>query len=539
MFDKKIFSIGKENFSEVTADIHKSLLTAKVTEKEVLRADLLIEETFMRLSEIGNTKTAKIEILQRFGDVSIKIEADGDEYNPLIEVTDFDEEDEDYFRTLILKANRDKMSFVRKNAKNIVIIQVHDSSSKQLYYTLIGMVAGIIFGLLMKEIFSQEIISAFDSNIVKNFRTMFLNALNMMIAPVIFFSVISGVTSISNAADVGRIGGKLISCYITTTLIASVLSIALACFMFSGDIPQLGTVENSNGGETQSFSAMKMLVGIIPKNLVDPIAQGNMIQILFVAIIFGICINKLGDKVNLIHDFISAMNSFCLRMIMMIVTFIPMIAFLAMSSLMFHVGLESIFLLGKLALGQLLCCMMMICVYALIILVVGKITPVPFLKKIPSFIPIPLSTSSSNASMPFTMKFCTEKLGISPKLSSFSIPIGATVNMDGGCIYLSIASIMLAKMYGMDLTPEVLVTIFMTVVALSVGAPGVPGSAIVCLASVVAELGLPVDATAIILGIDPLCSLFRASLNSVSDIAMTSVLAKTENLMDENIYLKL
>lgn len=173
MFDKKIFSIGKENFSEVTADIHKSLLTAKVTEKEVLRADLLIEETFMRLSEIGNTKTAKIEILQRFGDVSIKIEADGDEYNPLIEVTDFDEEDEDYFRTLILKANRDKMSFVRKNAKNIVIIQVHDSSSKQLYYTLIGMVAGIIFGLLMKEFFSQEIISAFDSNIVKNFGRCF------------------------------------------------------------------------------------------------------------------------------------------------------------------------------------------------------------------------------------------------------------------------------------------------------------------------------------------------------------------------------
>lgn len=309
-------------------------------------------------------------------------------------------------------------------------------------------------------------------------------------------------------ADVGRIGGKLISCYITTTIIASVLSIALACFMFSGDTPQLGTVENSNGGETQSFSAMKMLVGIIPKNLVDPIAQGNMIQILFVAIIFGICINKLGDKVELIHDFIDAMNSFCLRMIMMIVTFIPLIAFLAMSSLMFKVGLDSILFLSELIFGQLFGSFIMVGIYALMIMFIGKISPVPFLKKIPSFIPIPLSTSSSNASMPFTMKFCTEKLGISPKLSSFSIPIGATVNMDGGCVYLSIASIMLAKMYGMDLTPEVLVTIFMTVVALSVGAPGVPGSAIVCLASVVA------------------------------DIAMTSALAKTENLMDTEIYFK-
>lgn len=536
---QKKFLLNQENFSEVIQEIHEEILKTSATKKEVLRADLLLEETFMRLTKIGNTSAAEIKIQQRFGDVSIKIEADGEEYNPLVEITDFDEEDEDYYRTLILKANRAKMNYIRKNRKNIVTIYVHDSSNKQIYYTLFGMVAGIIFGLFMKEFFSQEIISAFDSTVVKSFRTMFLNALNMMIAPVIFFSVISGVTSITNAADVGRIGGKLISCYITTTIIASALSIALACFMFSGDIPQLGTVENSNGGETQSFSLLAMIVGLVPKNLIDPIVKGEMLQIIFVAVIFGICINKLGDKVKLLHEIIETMNAFCLRMIVMIVSVIPVIVFLAMSSLMFKVGLDSILFLSELIFGQLFGSFIMVGIYALMIMFIGKISPVPFLKKIPSFIPIPLSTSSSNASMPFSMKFCTEKLGISPKLSSFSIPIGATVNMDGGCFYLSIASIMLAKMYGVEMDFNVLFTIFLTVVALSIGAPGVPGGAFVCLASIVVALGLPVDATAVILGIDPICSMMRTALNTVGDIAMTSALAKTENLMDTEIYFKL
>lgn len=535
---KKIF-LRKENFPEVTKQIHENLSKTNANEKEILRADLLLEENFMRISEIGNAEEVEIKIFKRFGDIILRMEYVGKEFNPLIEITDFDEEDENYFRTLILKANRSKMDFVHKNGKNILTIHVHDASNKQIYYTLAGMFFGIICGVVMKEFFSTEIINFFDTEIIKNCRTMFLNALNMMIAPVIFFSVISGVTSITNASDVGRIGGKLIGFYTLTTLIASFLSVCIGFFIFSGDVPQVGTVENSSGAaETQTISILKMIVDIIPKNLINPIVNGEMLQIIFLAVIFGICINKLGDSVKILQDFISAMNNFCLRMIMMIVSVIPIIAFFSMASLIFSIGLDSVLILGELILGQLFGSFLMIFVYLAIIFLVGKINPLPFLKKIPQFIPIPLSTSSSNATMPFTMKFCTEKMGISPKLSSFSIPIGATVNMDGGCFYLSIASIMLARMYGVELNFEILTTIFVTVVALSIGAPGVPGGAFVCLASIVLALGLPTDATAIILGIDPICSMMRATLNSVGDIAVSTALAKNEKLFDEQIYFK-
>ena len=216
--------------------------------------------------------------------------------------------------------------------------------------------------------------------------------------------------------------------------------------------------------------------------------------------------------------------------------FIPFIAFVSMAALIFHVGMDSVLVLGKLVAGQFLGSLLMVGVYVLLILVVGRLNPLPFLKKIPKYLPIPLSTSSSNAAMPFTMRFCTEKMGVSEKLSSFSIPVGATVNMDGGCFYLSIASIMLARMYGVELNFDVLFTIFVTVVALSIGAPGVPGGAFVCLASIVAALGLPKEAAAVVLGIDPICSMLRAALNTVGDISATTVLACNENLIDKKIY---
>ncbi len=474
---KEEFLLSTETFSEVTKKVHDELVQTKATKKEVMMADLLLEETFMRITENTNVSQIRVLLRQKLGALSLQLEYGGKEYNPLVELNEYSEEDDDYFRTVILKSYRSKMSYTHYSAKNIVTIQFHDASNKQIYYTLFGMFAGIVFGFILNSINAPELISFFDDTLAKNLREMFLNALNMMIAPVIFFSVISGVTSITNAAEVGRIGGKLMGIYMLTTLFASALSIVIGYALFCGEVPQIGTVENAQDVQNQSISIISMIVGLIPKNLINPIVNGEMLQIIFVAIFFGICINSLGSKVKILHDFIEAMNSFCLNAIRLIVKVIPVIAFFAMMSLMIQVGMDSVLLLGKLIIGQFGGSLLMFGVYASILVILGKISPMPFIKKIGSFIPIPLSTSSSNATMPFTMKFCTEKMGIAPKLSSFSIPIGATVNMDGGCLYLSIASIMLARMYGIELTPDVLFTVFITVVALSIGAPGVPGGA--------------------------------------------------------------
>ena len=357
--------------------------------------------SFVRMTEIGKAESVNVSIHNRLGELSLRLEAEGEEYNPLVEVTDYDENDEDYYRTLILKANRSKMSYARKSNKNIVLIRVKDASNKQIYYTAAAMILGVVFGAILKTAATPELITLFNDTIAGSIETMFMNALNMMIAPVIFFSVISGITGLTNAADASRIGGKLIGLYSTTTAVAVIISLILAHLLFSTGVAQVGMVEGEVS--TAKFSILSTIVGIIPKNLIEPIINRELLQIIFVAVIFGICLNKLGDKVNLLNDFIEAANIFSLKMIIMITAFIPLIAFTSMTTLIVTLGADSVFLLLKLIVGVLIGTMAMALVYCLLLTLIGKVSPMPYLKKLPSFIPIPLATSSSNVTMPFTV----------------------------------------------------------------------------------------------------------------------------------------
>ena len=191
----------------------------------------------------------------------------------------------------------------------------------------------------------------------------------------------------------------------------------------------------------------------------------------------------------------------------------------------------------KVIIGQSIGAVLMAIVYSTVLVILGKISPMPFLRKIIGFLPIPASMGSSTATMPFTMNFCTEKMGVAQNLSSFSIPLGATINMDGTCFYFSIFTIMIAKMYGLEINSSFLISLFIAILALSIGAPGVPGGVFVCLTSIIVSFGIPVEAAAFALGIEPLVSIFRMTVNIVGDIAVTTALAKNEKLLDEKIYL--
>ena len=536
MFERwRTFELTHDNFKETAAAIEGALQKLGSSKQEAETGRQLLEHIYSLQLTVRPEVCDKVKLRKRFGDVSLRIETRGDEYNPLQILGEWNEDDQDYYRTVFLKSKKEQLSYAHKNGLNIVTIKVHEAGNKQIRYTLFAMVMGILAGAVLKEMASPEIIDMINKNIVTSIRTMFLNSLNMMIAPVVFFSIISGLTSISNASDLGRIGGKLVGTYMCTTVIATIFSIIIGLFMFHGGVPQMGTVTGSAQGV--SVSLLDMIVKVVPENLIQPIVNRDMLQVIFVSILFGVTINMLGEKVQILKDLTETANTFCLRVITLLAQFIPLIAFLSMMALMFTVGMDSLLLLGKVLIGQFIGSLAMICVYSVVIVLMGKTTPVPFVKKIGGFVPIAISMGSSSAAMPFTMNFCSEKMGVSPRLSSFSIPLGATVNMDGGCFYFSIQAILLAKMYGIEMTPAFIWALFVTVVALSIGAPGVPGGSFVCLTSIIVSFGLPVEAASIVLGIDPLTSMFRTSINTIGDIAVTTALSKNEGMMDEAVYM--
>ena len=426
------------------------------------------------------------------------------------------------------------MHYVRKGNKNLVVIQIHERTNKQLYYTLVGMVAGIILGVILKITASPEIISIFSETISGSVQKVFMNALSMMIVPMVFFSIIHGITSLTDSASIGRIGGKLISLYSLTTIIAIFVGLTLAHFIFAGGVPQVGIVDGDISKE--KLSILSTIINIVPANILDPIINLNLMQVIFIAVIFGLCLNKLGDKVKSLNNFANEACDFTLSLVTSIAAFIPLITFFAMADMMISLGMDSVILLGRLLLCVVIGALIMICVYSSILMIFGKTSPLPLLKKLPSFIPIPFSTSSSNITMPFTMKFCTDKIGISPKISSFSIPIGATVNMDGTAIIYAASCTMILRMYGIEIDSTAIFTLLLSIFTVSVGTPGIPGSTVVLRAAILGMFGVPAEAVAIVMGISTIEDRITTTTNVVGDIAVTTAIAANENLLDMNIY---
>ena len=391
--------------------------------------------------------------------------------------------------------------------------------------------------MIMKNALSPETITLINDSIITPIQTMFLNALCMIIAPVIFFSIISGIVGMGKGAGVGKIGAKLIGLYMCTTAFASILGLIVAQIIFSGEVPKLGTINTAEAEvSTYDFSAIKFIVDIIPDDLVSPIADGNMLQIIFIAVLFGSCLNAAGDKVQLLQNIVANCNEFFMRVVNVIVLFVPLIAFFAMINLVVGMGVETVLMMGKLIGGQLIGSFALLGVYMLIILFIGKLSPVSFLKKIPSIWLTPFATSSSAVSMPITMDACIKKLGVSPKITSFSIPVGTTINMNGDCLYMPVAVIMFMKMYGVDVDSGAMLIVFSMTVALCAGAPAIPNVGVICILTVTETFGVPNEIAGLLFCIDAISDRICTCVNVTGNTAATLTLACTEKLVDKKIY---
>lgn len=431
------FLMNAENFSNAQETLDNQLAQLKIKQKDALRAELLVEEIFWRMTNQGKAAQIKVQVVKKlFGKVQVKLHAEGTAYNPLVEVSDLGEDDEDYYRMLILKTNRRRLSWIHKQNKNVVTINVSSESNAEAWLTIAGIAGGVVCGVVMKEFLSPEIISLVNDSFIAPIRTMFLNALGMVIAPVIFFSIISGIIGMGTSADTGKIGLKLLAFMGGTTMISLLVSLIVSWFLFSGGVSAIGISPSaSTDVATYEFSFVQFITDIIPTNIVSPFAEGKFLQIIFIALLIGICLNTLGDKVRLFKEMVSNLNDLFIKMISMIISFVPPIAFFAMISLVLESNVETVLLISKLIVGQLVICCVMFGVYLLLIRYVGKISPLPYLKRVFAVCPIAFATSSSNAAMPAMMDLCTNKLGIAPKFASFLIPLAVPSNMCSSCIY--------------------------------------------------------------------------------------------------------
>lgn len=388
----------------------------------------------------------------------------------------------------------------------------------------IALVLAIIVGLLMQNVADVA------NDYIKPFGTIFLNLVKFIVCPIVLFSIMAGIVSMKDIKKVGIIGGSTLIYYFCTTAIAITIGLIIAN-IFKGAFPAL-TTSNLEYTAPEGQKAMDVLVNIFPSNFLKPIVEANMLQIIVMAIIIGFAIILLGEKVAKTVDAVNRLNDVFMKCMEMILKLSPIGVFCLLTPVVATNGAAIIGSLAKVLLCAYVCYLLhAIIVYSIAVATLGKMNPLKFFKGMLPAIMFAFSSASSVGTLPLNME-CTENLGASKEVSSFVLPLGATINMDGTAIYQGVCAIFIASCYGINLSLGQMVTIVLTATLASIGTAGVPGAGMVMLSMVLASVGLPIEGIALVAGVDRIFDMGRTTLNITGDascaVIVSNIMKKRE-----------
>ena len=386
-------------------------------------------------------------------------------------------------------------------------------------WIFIAMVAGILVGLCFLGA------PAFTTKYIKPIGTIFINLLKFIVVPIVLLSLINGMISMKDIKKVGSIGWKTIVYYMVTTLIAIVIGLIIAN-IFKGAFPLLETAGASY--EAKSANFMDTIVGIFPSNLWQPLLNANMLQVIVIALLVGAGILLVGEKAKPAVDLIDSLYEVFMKVMMFIISCSPIGVFCLMVDV---VAVNGPAIVGSLVIvlgvAYLAYILHMVIVYSAAVKTMAGMKPTTFFKSMAPAMIFAFTSTSSVATLPLTTE-CSNKMGANPEYSSFILPLGATINMDGTAIYMGVASVFIATCYGVTLTLGQMATIVLTATLASIGTAGVSGAGMIMLAMVLESVGLPVEGIALIYGVDKLFDMGRTTLNIVGDASCAVVVSKIE-----------
>lgn len=375
-------------------------------------------------------------------------------------------------------------------------------------------------------------------NYLKPVGEIFLNLIRMLVVPLVFSSMTVGVVSIKDPKKLGRVGLKTLFLYFITTIIAVSIALAIAYIFDPGKGIVLDSkLEIASLDLHSTISLKEMVMSIIPTNPVASLAEGNVLQVIICAIFLGVAITLTGDKARPVAEFFSGLSEVMFKMIGMIMEFAPYGVFAMMAWVAGTFGSDVILpLLKFLMCNYLAIIIQVVLVYGGMLLFLARLNPLPFFSGMKSAMAFAFSTNSSSATLPVSMHCVQNNLGVSRGVTSFILPLGSTVNMDGAAIFQAITAVFISQMYGIDLSWLELCTIVVTAVLSAVGAAGIPGSSLVMISVVLSSVGLPIEGIMLVAGVDRIREMASAVTNILGDAVVAVCVAKTEGELDESQY---
>jgi len=400
--------------------------------------------------------------------------------------------------------------------------------NKKTHLTLkifIGMIAGIVIGAFLQMLFDDSgdrifnifgmtfsTYGFFVDGIFHIGGTIFINSLKMLVVPLVFVSLVCGVSSLTDPSKLGRLGGKSVGLYVMTTCIAVTLALITALIIKPGEGFVIETQAEFSAKQAPGLA--QVIIDMFPSNPINAMAEGNMLQIIVFAVLFGIAMAKCGDVGVKVQKGFELVNDVIMKIVLIIMELAPYYFLLVFFLLIAHA----------------------LIVYPTLLILLARLNPVRLLVKMKDTAIFAFSSSSSSATLPITLSTAQRKLGVDRSVASFTIPLGATINMDGTAIMQGVATVFIAQVYMVDLSNADLLMVVLTATLASIGTAGVPGVGLIMLAMVLQQVNLPVEGIALIIGIDRLLDMTRTVVNVTGDCTVATIVAKSENALNIDVY---
>ena len=401
-------------------------------------------------------------------------------------------------------------------------------TKKIIVSMILGILVGVTFNLTS---LIESYLGAYVVNLLDLVSYLFLSSLKLIIVPLIFFSIVCGIVSLSDDVSISRLGIKTLLLYTTTTVIAISLGLLFSSFINYEPIEMknLDSVINIENIETDG--------NIFPSNIFKSLSDGNIIHLLIFAVLIGISAARIKNRIKTFVQYFYDFNDVINELVKLIISFTPIAVFCILAKTFSTQGIETIMsLAGYFFTVVFVLLFHFFFTFSTLIKFFTALNPVKFFQNLKDVVIFTFSTSSSSASIPFTLKAAEEKYGIDKSISTFTVPLGATINMDGTAIMQGCATFFLASLYGIDLGINEIVTIVITATIASIGTAGIPSAGIIMLTVIFTQIGIPLEGITLLLGVDRLLDMMRTSVNVSGDICISCVIASSERKINEKIF---
>lgn len=537
---------NKDELHAALSFIHETLEDLRLAGKELSRAELICEESLLRLMKYSDFNTINyfiVRVRKNFGNVFVDLSVPGEEFDfagsiellPSPEDYEFSPESQAAIQNLIFRSQAGNITFRHSGHFNTITVKALSSSYSNLYKVLTALGLAIAAGLSMRAFLPDELCMTINNNFFSVVSSLFLNGLKMCAVPIIFFSIILCFADLKNLSGIKRAGTKLFSWFILFQVVAVSIGFTLVFIFGTGKGAGLSLTSRITDGQDFALSLGNMITNLMPDNMIRPFLEGKVLQLIIFAVLAGLAAGISGAKIFL--SLCAEVNTIFMRITAILINLVPWVVFCSVSSMIITTGLNTVITFTGILFTLLAGHALMNIIFCLVIKLSG-LNPAVMYKKFMNAIITAFSTCSSNATIPDMMN-AADKMGISRKFYPFAVPFTTSISKPIFCLYMSVIILSAANMYGLNLALSEIISLAVSIIILVIASPSVPGAGPAQLSIMFIQMGLPLDLLAPIIAVTVIEDMSETPTHCVSVITSTLLAAKSEKLLDIEEYNKI